>query len=116
MRFPHANITAHKRGKRNGLRSGKGRIPPGTVLNARNLLAILVLVGSRRLVLDELCAALWMLALAQVSESICLDSTVESPFLRKLTAPFAVCLPIAAPVVLLLGGEFARVVCLCLFG
>jgi hypothetical protein len=64
MCFPHAKIAINKRSQRNRLWRGKSRIPPSTVLNARNLLAILVLVGSRRLVLDKLCTALWMLALA----------------------------------------------------
>jgi hypothetical protein len=98
MRFPHVNITAHKCGKRNGLRRGKGRIPSCPVLNARYLLAVFVLVGPRGLMFDELHSVLRMLAIAQVCEVPCMNSTVEIPLFGKSTTPFAVCLSILAPV------------------
>jgi hypothetical protein len=115
MCFPHANVTAHKRSKRNGLRRRKGGIPSCSVLNARYLLAVFVLVGPRGLMFDELCSVLRMLAIAQICEVFCMNSTMKIPIFGKLTTPFAVCLSILAPVILLLGGELARVVGLRLF-
>jgi hypothetical protein len=64
---------------------------------------------------DELRSVLRMLAIAQVCEVFCMNSTVKIPIFGKLTTPFAVCLSILAPVILLLGGELACVVGLCLF-
>ena len=79
MCIPHANITAHKRGKRNGLRRGKGCIPSGPVLDARYLLAVFVLVGPRGLMFDELRSVLRMLAIAQICEVFCMNSTMKIP-------------------------------------
>jgi hypothetical protein len=64
---------------------------------------------------DELCSVIRMLAIAQVCEVFCMNSTMKIPIFGKLTTPFAVCLSILAPVVLLLGGKLARVVGLRLF-
>jgi hypothetical protein len=64
---------------------------------------------------DELRSVLRMLAIAQTCEVFCMNSTVEIPIFGKRTTPFAVYLSISAPVILLLGGELARVVGLRLF-
>ena len=96
MSFSHMNITAHKRGKRNGLRRGKGSIPSCPVFDARYLLAVFVLVGPRGLMFDELRSVLRMLTIAQVCEVFCIDSAVEIPVFGKRTTPFAVCLSIFA--------------------
>jgi hypothetical protein len=102
MRLAHMNITAHKRSQRNRLRCGEGRIPTGPVLNTRYLVAIFVLIGPCRLMPDKLNSALWVLPFTEQSKTICLDSAMQSPLFSERAAPFAVCLPVAAPVVLLL--------------
>jgi hypothetical protein len=48
----HTLIAAHKRGQRDGFRRRECRIPPGAMFDARDFLAVLVLVGPCRLVLD----------------------------------------------------------------
>src|SRR5579884_2514016 len=54
MCITHALIATHKRSKRNGLWCGERCIPSCAMFRARDLLAMLVLIGSRRLMLDEL--------------------------------------------------------------
>lgn len=76
------------------------------MLDAGDLFSVLVFVCSRRLVPDELYAALRMLAFAQSCEVVRSDGTVQIPLRCKPAAPFAVRLLVVAPVVLLLGGEF----------
>ena len=102
VRISHADITAHKRSQRNRLRRGEGRIPSGSVLNARYLLAVFVLIGPCWLVFDKLNSALRVQPFTERCKTICLNSTMQSPFFRECAAPFAECPPVAAPVVLLL--------------
>src|SRR6185503_18511049 len=101
MRLAHSNVAADKRRERNRLRRRECRIPSGAMLNARDLFSVFVFVGSRRLVPYELQACLWMLALAESGEVFCPNSTAQAPLLCKRTAPLAVRLSFAAPVVLL---------------
>ena len=68
---------------------------------AGDLFAIFVFVGSRWLVPYELHARLWVLALAEPSEVLRPNCTVQAPLLGKRTAPLTVRLALAAPVVLL---------------
>src|SRR5580658_1861151 len=64
VRLAHPLIAAHKRGQRDGFRRGECCIPPGSMFDAGDFLAVLVVVGLCRLVLDELRAACRMLSFA----------------------------------------------------
>ena len=110
VRLPHTLIAAHKRGERDGFRRGECRIPPGAMFDAGDFLAVLVVVGLCRLVLDELRAAFRMLAFAQPSEFFGSNGTAQSPLLGKPTLPLAMHLRVTTPVVLLLRHKLARMV------
>jgi hypothetical protein len=60
--------------------------------------------------LDELHAALRMLAFAESSKVIGTNCAFKTPLSRKLSLPLAMYLLVAAPVVLPLGGKLARMV------
>src|SRR5258708_31234067 len=75
-----------------------------------DLLAVFVLIGSRWLVLDKLRAALRMLTFTQSCEVVCSDGAAQFSLRRKSATPFAVCVSVAAPVVLLLRRELTRVI------
>ena len=64
MCITHTLVTTNKSRYRYRLRRRERCIPPCAMLRARDLLAILVLVGSFRLVLNELRGAYWMLSFA----------------------------------------------------
>src|SRR5208337_856167 len=64
VRLAHPLIAAHKRAQRDGFRRGECCIPPGSMFDAGDFLAVLVVVGLCRLVLDELRAACRMLSFA----------------------------------------------------
>ncbi len=64
MCFTHTLITANESRYRYRLWCGERRIPTCTMFRAGNLLAVLVLIGSCRLVLNELRGAYWMLSFA----------------------------------------------------
>ena len=110
MRFTHTIITAHKRSQRNGLRRGESRIPSGAVLRAGDLLAVFIFVGSGWLMLDELYAALRLLAFAQARKVRVIHRALQTPLTRKPSLPLAVPLSVAAPVILVFRSELARVV------
>ena len=59
---------------------------------------------------DELRLSHRMLAFAQPRELLRSNRPLKSPLRRQLALPFAVALLVAAPVILLLGGELPRVV------
>ena len=102
VRLTYSKVAADKRGERNRLRCRKCRIPSGAMFYARDLFAVFVFVGSRRLVLNELQACLWVLALAESSEVFRANSTAHTPHsLSKRTMPLAVRLSFAGPVILL---------------
>jgi hypothetical protein len=71
------------------------------MFHAGDFLAVLVFVGACGLVLDELHAALRMLAFAQTGEVLGADFAMQTPLLREPALPLAVRLLVAAPVVLL---------------
>ena len=110
VRLAHTLIAAPKRGQRNGFRRGECRIPSGAMFDAGDFLAVLVLVGSCRLVLDELRTAFRMLSFAQPSESFGSNGTAQSPLLGKPSLPLAMHLRVTAPVVLLLRHKLTRMV------
>ncbi len=112
----HTNtlVAAHQRCERDGFRRGEGRIPPGAVFDAGDFLAVLVLVGPCRLVLNELRAVFRMLAFAQSSEFFDSNGTAQSPLQGKPSLPLAMHLRVTAPVVLLLRDKLARMVSPCL--
>jgi len=62
------------------------------------------------LVLDELRAALRMLAFTQAGEVLGAHFAMQTPLLRKPALPLTMSLLVAAPVVLLFRGELARVI------
>ena len=68
VRFADALIAADKRGERDGLGSGKGRIPPGPVLHRLDGLAVGILVFIGRSLANKLLAGLRMLTLAEFRE------------------------------------------------
>ena len=111
MRFTHTFITTNKGCERYRLRCRERRIPSCAMFCAGDLLAILVFVGSRWLMLDELRSTLWMLTFAQSSKLLISDCAMQTPLTRKPSLPLAVSLLVAAPVVLLLRRELSRMVC-----
>src|SRR5208337_1180610 len=80
------------------------------MFDAGDFLAVLVVVGLRRLVLDELRAAFRMLSFAQSSKVLGTNGITQSPLLGKPSLPLAMHLRVTAPVVLLLRHKLARVV------
>jgi hypothetical protein len=68
MGFTYTIITTYKGRERNRLRCRERRIPSRAMLRAGDLLAIAIVVGLRRLMLDELRIALWMPTFAQTSK------------------------------------------------
>ena len=64
--------------------------------------------------LDELRVVRWMPSFAQSSKLFSPYVAMQAPRLREAPSPLAVSLLIAAPVVLALGGELARVIRPCL--
>ena len=76
-----------------------------------DFLAVLVVIGLCRLVLDELRAVFRMLAFAQASEFFGANETTQSPLLGKPTLPLAMHLRVTAPVVLRLRHKLTRMVC-----
>ena len=111
VRLPYPAVAAYKRSQRDGFRRGECRVPPGAMSDAGDFLAVFVLVGPCRLVLDELRAAIRMLSFAQPCEFFSSDRTPQSPLLGKPTLPLAMHLLVTAPVVLLLRHELSRMVC-----
>ena len=111
MSITHTLITTNKSSDRHRLWRRERRIPSCAMFCAGDLLAVLVFVGSRWLMLDELRSTLWMLAFAQSCKLLISDCAVQTPLTRKLSLPFTVSLPITAPVVLLLRRELSRMVC-----
>ncbi len=116
MRFPHPLVAAYKRGQRDRLWRGEGRIPPGPVLDGRDLLAVLAFVGLRHLMADQLLFRVRMLAFAQSGEMLGTDRPRQTPLAGQSALPLAVTLLILAPVVLLLRRELALVIGLRLAG
>ena len=114
VRLAHTLIAAHKGGERDGLRCGECRIPTGAMFHAGDFLAIFVFVGASGLVLDQLHAALRMLAFAQAGKVFGANFTLQAPLLRKPALPFTMGLLVTAPVVLLFRSELARVIRSCL--
>jgi len=110
VRVADAVIATHKGGQRDRLWRRERGIPSRAMFDACNFLAALVLVGSGRLMLDKLRAALWMLALAEPRKVLGSYRTSETPFTRQATSPFAVHLRVTAPVVLFLRRELARMI------
>src|SRR5450631_3954084 len=80
------------------------------MFDAGDFLAILVVVGLCRLVLDELRAAFRMLSFAQSSKFLGTNETAQSPLLGKPSLPLAMHLRVTTPVVLLLRNKLTRVV------
>src|SRR5208283_2653192 len=80
------------------------------MFDAGDFLAVLVVVGLCRLVLDELRAVFRMLPFAQSSKFFGANGTAQSPLLGKPSLPLAMHLRVTAPVVLLLRHKLTRVV------
>src|SRR5580658_760164 len=111
VRHTDTHIAAHKRGERDGFRGRECRIPPGAMFDAGYFRAVLVLVGSCRLVLDELRVAFRMLSYTQPSELFGLHAIAEPPLLGKPSLPLAMHLRVTAPVGLRLRHKLTRMVC-----
>ena len=84
------------------------------MFRSRDLLAVLILVGSGGLVLDELRIVRWMPSFAQTSKLFGPYVAMQAPLLREASLPLAMPLLIAAPVVLSFRHELARVIRPCL--
>jgi hypothetical protein len=110
VRLPDTLIASYKGGEGDGLRRGECSIPSRAVLHAGDFLAVLVFVGARWLMLDELQAAFRMLAFTQAGEVLGAAFAIETPLLRELSLPLVMRLFVAAPVVLLFGGKLAGVI------
>jgi len=110
VRLPHAIIAAHVRGQRNGFGRRECGIPSGAVLHAGDFLTVFVFVSTCGLVLDELHAALRMLAFTQAGEVLGADFAMQTPLVRKPALPLTMSLLVAAPVVLFFGSELAGVI------
>jgi hypothetical protein len=111
VRQAHTLVAAHKRGERNGFRRGECRVPPCAMFDTGDFLAVLVVVGLCRLMLDKLRAAFRMLSFAQSSEFLGINETTQSPLLGKPSLPLAMHLRVTAPIILLLRHELTRMVC-----
>src|SRR5665213_1510034 len=94
VRLPHPVIAADQRGQRDGLRRGERRVPSGTVLDRRNLLAALAFIGLGYLVPNKLRLGLRVLAFAQTSEVLRAHGPRKSPLAGEqplqLTMPLLV--------------------------
>src|ERR1700687_2101059 len=84
------------------------------MFDAGDFLAVLVVVGLCRLVLDELRATFRMLSFAQSSEFLGTNGITQSPLLGKPSLPLAMHLRVTAPVVLRLRHKLTRMVGPCL--
>jgi len=102
VRLPHAVVTTHKGSDGYRLRRGKRGVPPGAMLYARHLTAILAFIRSGNLMTNELLFCLGVLAFAQPRELFRVDWPSEIPLSGEPALPFAVALLVPAPVVLLL--------------
>ena len=89
MRFADALVAANERGKRDGFRRGKGRIPSGAMLHRRNGLAVGVLIFIRRSLPHKLLAGLRMLTLAEFREVLGRDRPGKTELRGQSALPFA---------------------------
>src|ERR1019366_845262 len=80
------------------------------MFDAGDFLAVLVVVGLCRLVLDELRATFRMLSFAQSSKFLGTNGTTQSPLLGEPSLPLAMHVRVTAPVVLLLRHKLTLVV------
>src|ERR1019366_7219142 len=110
VRLPHPVIAAYQRGQRDGLRRGKRRIPPGAVLDRRNLLAALAFIGLGPLVPNKPRLCLRVLAFAQTSEVLCAHGSRKPPLAGEPPLPLAMPLLVAAPIVLLTRSKLSRMI------
>ena len=106
----HPAVAANKRGERNRLGRGEGRVPTGAMFDGFDGLPIGVLVLEGLPMLDKLLAGLRVLAFREPMKFLGADGSGEAKFLGKLALPFALHGLSLAPIALVRRSEFLLVV------
>ncbi len=101
VRLAHAVISADKRSQRNGFRSGKSRIPSGTMLDRCDSLSVRALILMPCAMPDKLLAGVRMLAFGQPRKLLCAHSSGEAELPGQPAMPLPLDRVALLPIVLL---------------